>query len=406
MKRVPYVSTSLGGIMKLQRRKIGRRPLAVPAVGVVLAAALAACGGSSSGGSDAAGSSGAKTVTVAAIQDLTGPAGLAGKQLLDGMKFGIDQFNEEQGSSGIHVNLKTSDTRSTQQVAVNLMTEVAGSDAIAVLGPALSNEGLAIAPIAQREGIPYVATQENATGIPESGDFIFRLTAPQDTYQKLTTDYLAEQGVKKVVLIYASNVASNVQWAQKTIPDLLDQHSISVSDSVKITTTDTDFGAATSAVASAHPDAVGVSTVGAQNSTVITQLRRAGYKGLIFGQAGFSGGTLKGAGKLANGAVWATDFNANTSDPVGSDFVTAWKAAHDGQAPNNFNAEGYDGALMITKALEASKAASRSAVRDAMASIASAGLDASVGHITFDNRDARIAGVLVKWQNPDEVPIG
>jgi branched-chain amino acid transport system substrate-binding protein len=140
-----------------------------------------------------------------------------------------------------------------------------------------------------------------------------------------------------------------------------------------------------------------MSTFQTQNSTLVSQLRQAGYQGVIFGDTSFGGNSLQGAGTAANGCIWSADFAPFATTPQSSvDFITAWKAAKSAD-PLSFNAEGYDAVWFVARALKNAQSLDRAKVRDAMDAITKEGMPAAVGDLTFVGHDAKVPGVLNQW---------
>jgi branched-chain amino acid transport system substrate-binding protein len=357
----------------------------------------AACGTSSQGASSGGGLP--STIQLASVMDLTGPAGLAGTGVRNGIQFAVDEINRTGflGSSKVSVDFQ--DTQSNREQAVSLMTQTASGSAPAVFGPVASSETLAVVPIAQRKGLPYVATQSQTAGVVETGNYIFRLTAPQSTFQNKTAEYLAGKGVKTATVVYLSEGAANAQWGKTLMPDALKAAGVNVLDSVGVQGSETDFSSLVTRLRAANPGAIGISVIGPQNSTLVSQLRQQGYTGTIFGDLGFSGGTLQGAGPAANGVVFATDFSPFVDFPSSKTFVDAWKAANGGKDPQNFNSEGYDAMWFVARAIKEGQTVDRASLRNAMERLAGAGFDGAAGPIKFNGRDERVGGTVVQWKD-------
>ena len=129
--------------------KSGRRGTAFAAVVVSsLVAATAACS-SGGGGATQSGQGIAKDITVAAVNDQSGPVGYAGISASQGARLAVDQINE-QGylGDGVVIDLKQSDPAGEIERAVSDMTKaMADTDVSAILGPTLGQQAAAVATI-------------------------------------------------------------------------------------------------------------------------------------------------------------------------------------------------------------------------------------------------------------------
>jgi branched-chain amino acid transport system substrate-binding protein len=93
---------------------------------------------------------------------LTGPVAFLGKEQGNWAKFSVDSFN---AANGTHFTLKQGDTQLNPKLALTVGTKFT-SDAslLATLGPAGSQEVIAVGPLFKRKGLAYVSSSAtNAT---------------------------------------------------------------------------------------------------------------------------------------------------------------------------------------------------------------------------------------------------
>jgi branched-chain amino acid transport system substrate-binding protein len=114
-------------------------------------------------------------------------------------------------------------------------------------------------------------------------------------------------------------------------------------------------------------------------------------------------GNLNSAGQTAAGAVWPTNFSADQTDESSQAFVEAYEEKYDGEVPNNYAAEAYDRMWFLARAIAEADSADRAAIKDGLKAIADDGFDGAQGHVTFEDGDARVPGVLVEWDGTKEV---
>lgn len=372
------------------------------ATGAVLAVGAFAvgCGGDDEGsttGSATAGGSGdgaAKSVKATAILDVTGIAGFAAKPEQQGLELCVQQLND---TGNYDIDLTVEDTGSEQTQAVNLMNQAVRSDADIVFFGALSSEALALAPIAQQGKLPFVAMQSGVTGVVEAGDYVFRVTTPQQTFFPALYDYLQEEGVKTIGMFYASDSATIKELAEKVMPPLAEERGMEFVTNDTVTSTQTDFKSIASKIAEANPDAVFAGTQGTQNVTVIQQLRRAGYDGIIFNSGGFAGGVLDPLKKDGDKLVYPVWYAPETDLPVGKKFAEDFEAAN-GAKPTTFAGEACDGALLLGAALDQVEGeVTRESLQQALVAATEAGFPATQDEpLTFEERDARGRGFILR----------
>jgi branched-chain amino acid transport system substrate-binding protein len=372
------------------------RPRFARSVGIVgSAAALAlvatACSPSDSGGSS--GDSGLSgTVEVTSIQDLTGAVGPVGISTQNGMKLAEKQINDSGmlGDAKLKISYKDTQTKSDQ--AGSLMSSAVSTDVTAIFGPVSSQEAVVVAPIGQSAKIPTIFTQAGSEGVV-TGDYTFRVTAPQQYYQPKMASYLKSKGIKTVSFIYDSTVPTTKDITEKTLPPLLQQNGITVKGKYGFQNGTTDYSAYVSKVVGEKPDAVGVEGTNPEASPIISSLRNAGYNGLIFGGTSFGAASLEAAGQLAKGVVWATDFDPKSDFAKTKQFVSDYTAMFNAP-PVNYAAEGYDAVYLLAYGLKNANSTDRAKVQAGMAQAAKDGFDGALGPLKFDGNDLRQDGYL------------
>jgi branched-chain amino acid transport system substrate-binding protein len=379
---------------------------AVLAVGSALA--LGACGSSDDDGSSTAAGGGEKggTVKIGLIMDETGISGFAGAAAKRGFELGIREANESDAlGDGTRIEVEYADAATDIKQASSLATRMTRDDDIKALAfGTQGSEALAVAPIADRAGVPTVFIYSGGPGVVETGEGMFRVTAPQSTYTHLALEHLAREGLRRIAVIYNNDSATLNDLATRVYPELAKENGIEIVNSTGVSLRETEYGQTASKVAEARPDAVVLLLAGAPNLTAIAALERAGWSGKIVGQPGIAGGILRPLGAKANGIVYPLDFAATTSNAVGAEFVRSFEAAT-GEEANTYSAAGYDAALMLVEGIKAADGDSREAIQAGLTKAAESGFEGAAGAIEFENRDARVPGLLVEYRDGREVVI-
>jgi branched-chain amino acid transport system substrate-binding protein len=384
---------------------------ALVAVGLV-GATFAGCGSSDNGGSTGDGAStggaGGRTADVTFIADLTGPVGYAAEPMKEGIDFALAQAKKDGELKDIDVKVKVEDSASDPQQAVTLMSSAAKDDDVDATFQATGSGGaLATAPIAERGKLPMLNVQSSADGIVESGEHVYLSGAPpQELTIPLQTEYWKEQGVKDIGLIYDSSVPTLKQFAEKEYPAEAKRLGMNIAKTSTISTDQTDFNSLATEMARANVQAIMVGGQGAQNARIITQLRQAGYKGLIGGTGGFAIGVQEPLGTEADGVTYPTDFSPAAPDAATKKFVAAYKAAT-GKDPVTFTAEGYDAARLLIEALKDTDGdITRESLQAGLQKVMASGFDSGAqGRITYVDRKARLKASLVKWGANDDTSV-
>ena len=393
---------------------VGRRRKGLGGAGALaLVLAVAACtspgSGSSSGGAAGAGG-GAEglpdTIRVMSIRALTGPVSFAGLNAQKGIDLAIEQIEADGllGDTAIEVDSRDSAT-SPQEAASFASQAIADPSYVAIIGPEASAQATAVSPIVDQQGMPTVYVQAGSEGVV-IGDYTFRITPPAASYFDLAGAYAEEQGVTTASVLFNSGNPTLVQLGQEVVPELAGEHGFEVVSTGGVEATQQDFTTPASSIAGEDPDAAFLMVQGPQYPVAITQLRQAGYDGQLIGMSAAGAGNLASAGDGAAGFVWPTNFTADQDVESTRTFVEAYRAKYDGETPNNYAAEAYDAMWFLARGVAEAGSADRAAVQEGLAAVAGAGFDGAQGAITFEGNDARVPGVLVRWDGGAEVPVG
>lgn len=169
------------------------------------AAIFAGCGGGAS-----------QEIVIGNLQDLSGPTSVWGNAVTRGAEVAVEKINAKGGIDGKKIKLVTLDTKGDVQEAIKAYNRLADQDkAIAVLGPPVSNIGLALAPIANGKKVPIVGSfiDPRVTvaqdGKPQAAMFLMQPSSIQ--YAEIMASYAVEKlGLKKVAILYDQSNAFSV----------------------------------------------------------------------------------------------------------------------------------------------------------------------------------------------------
>lgn len=376
----------------------GRRSTTAAALVATAAVVLAGCGGQQA----ATGGGGRPTeFTIDFVLDQTGVAQTFTGAVRQGWDLRVEEANTNKEVEGVTLATRMHDSQSDPRVGSGVMTQVAGSDApIAAFGTG-SNVAPAVAPIAQRAGLPLVTIYSGSPGVVDAGDQIFRVTAPQATYHQIQSTYFAKQGVKRVAVIYNTDNATLKNLAEVFYPAAAQRDGYEIVSNSGVSVKATDISAEMTGVLASKPDAVLMLVLSQQNTSVVTQLRRANFPGIIAAQPGIGRQALETLGAEADGVVYPIDFSPATEAATGQAFVEAYTARY-GDSPDTFAASGYDGASMVIEALKTATSFDRETLHQALLDVSTRGFDGAAGPVRFEDRDARVDGVMVRWEGGTE----
>ncbi len=362
--------------------------------------AAAGCGESSgsTGRGSEEGLSG--TITIAAPLSLTDVAAFAGLDSRKGMEFAIDEINESGYLGDATLKADFVDVALDDDKALSAVRGAISGDAVAIVGMTLGNHSLAAAPIAQQSKVPFVVVNSGGLkDVTQVGDYVYQTDVSQFRYADKMTEELQARGITETALIWNDDVPAVIDL-HKRYGDLFPDYGIKVADDTAVASTTTDFSAVATSIAKSDPQAVAVLTRGPV--AIIEALRKAGYEGQIWSQAGLAGGVGAAAAPVTDGVIFTANAASGSNIASMEKFFTEYKAAT-GEVAYAFAAQGYDAVWAVARALKASDCSTRECVKDGLAKVAAEGYEGALGDVTFEDRNAIGPGVILEDKGGEEI---
>jgi branched-chain amino acid transport system substrate-binding protein len=170
----------------------GRR-FGVAALGAVALVLLGASTGASAPAGD---------VWLAEISPLTGPLSFVGVDNRQGVDAAVKELNSRGGINKRRVRVQVFDDGSNPSQAVSHMNKVADDDKfLGVIGSGFSSSGLAMAPIIEREKIPYISMASSVAQVSPAKPYYYMTTATSRLFAYSLAFQLRKLGIKRIALM-------------------------------------------------------------------------------------------------------------------------------------------------------------------------------------------------------------
>ena len=215
-----------------------------------------------------------------------------------------------------------------------------------IIGPICSPGTLAVAPLAERDGVVLITTGSAAETISQAGDFIFRnhITMSQKT-GKLAQ--VAALKFNSVATIY--DQANDAYLAGNNIVvDEFNKQSKVVAVTEGFGKDATDFRTQLTKIKIKQPEAIYIGALMPQAAIIVNQMKELGISSQIISEDGFAVDNkfLEAIGKSSEGIIFATtDFNRENTNQIFWDLY----AQQFGRNPDIFAAQSYDTAMILVK---------------------------------------------------------
>jgi len=331
------------------------------------------------------------TINLGVIFPLSGPQAHFGVESSDGIILAMERINREGGILGRQINLIIADDENIPANTVANFLRLTTQDGVGiVMGSSTSGATSAIAPMAQQQGVVVISPSATAFGVTQFGDFIFR-TCFIDSFQGIVGANFAFDSLnaRRAAVLYDQGADYNRGLAHAFMAQFQARGGQIVSHQVYMSGA-VDFSAQVTSIAASAPDVVFLPNFLNDVALQAMQLRAQGVNVPLLGGDGWDG-VVNIAGPEIAGGLWSGSFSAETTDPLGAQFVRDFQARF-GRTATQFAALGYDTMMLIADAIRRAGTEEPRAVRDALAATNASFV---TGTITFDANRNPIKGAVI-----------
>jgi branched-chain amino acid transport system substrate-binding protein len=310
-------------------------------------------------------------IIVGLIQDLSGPGSVFGNSCKKGSELAIAKINAAGGLNGRKIKLISYDIKGDIQESINAFTRLADVDkAVAVVGPPLSNVGLATISITNEKKVSFLgAFGDPACMINKDGSlnkYMF-LAQPSAPYLgELAADYaLKKLGYKNFAFFTRQDHSYNMA-AYKAFVDYVKAKGGKVLTSQFCNANDTDFKTQLTKINESKPDVLVSIVTTREDVIMVQQANQLGIKLPIIGNSDFSlpFASLLNDRKIANQIYFPNnlDYEQESIQAVRKEYKAMFNTE-----PDIKSYIGYDEITILAEAIkQAGYRTTRAAIRDSL----------------------------------------
>jgi len=309
------------------------------------------------------------TIKIGFMGALTGDVAMFGKPTLEGMKIAADEINASGGVNGKKIEIVEADNRGDKQEGASVAQKLISRDnVVAILGDPTTGISKVVAPIAQKAQVVLLSAGATGPGLVEVGDYIFRNTLLDNVAIPACIDYFANVlKYKKVAVITSDNNDYSVGLSQ-TFLDAAKGKGIEIVADEKVKDGDKDFSAQVTNIKAKKPDVIFYSGYYTEGALIMKEARKQGIKANMFGGDGlFSPEFVKLGGEAVEGSMSALGFSPEQATPETAKFIKTFKNKFIGALPGLFDAQGYDGLMMLADAMKRANSSDPKVFKTALA---------------------------------------
>lgn len=213
----------------------------------------------------------ADTIKIGALFDLSGRAAFIGTPTKLVAEMVVDKINADGGINGKKLELIIADTEADPAKAVSIIRRFIHRDkVVAIIGPTLTDVGMAVKPHIDRGQIPIIMTVGGDPVIMGgkfgSYEWVFKSPQRSSTAVERMFIYLKEKGLTRVAVLAAADGfgKDGERWMESLAP----QYGIEIIAKESFGTRDTDMTAQLTRLRNSNPQAILTWTIGPAGSIV------------------------------------------------------------------------------------------------------------------------------------------
>jgi branched-chain amino acid transport system substrate-binding protein len=314
--------------------------------------------------------------SIAALLPQTGQLAFYGDRVLKGIQLAVHTYNLQNPDNRVEIIIK--DTEGSPEKAVAALTETASKGILAAIGPLLTREVEAIAPLLDKLKVPVITPAASGEGIGRISPWLFRNALTNSNQAAAAAQYALEQHLKKIVIMHPDG-ASGKDLARLFAKDL--ERKAEVLTSIAYPSEVKDFGPYIRRVVEIDlrsqripiPEdeaerkklfldftpsfsALYLPGTAERVGLLIPQLAYYNIKNIaiIGSNEWHSPDLIERADKYAEGAVFTDGFFPESDSPTIKQVITAYRSAYQ-EDPDILSAQAYDAAMMVFSLINARK---------------------------------------------------
>jgi branched-chain amino acid transport system substrate-binding protein len=335
----------------------------------------------------------------------TGTYSKPGKYTQEGYLLWEKQVNERGGLLGRPVKMIIYDDKSDPATSVKLYEKLITEDKVElVVGPYSSPVTNAASVVSEKHKMPMVASLAATTSIWERGfKYLFMTISPAEVYLEGVVDIAAQKGLKTVAVINEDTLFSKAAAAGGA--KLAEQRGMKVVFRDAYPKGTSDFATVLSKIKAANPDVLLVGSYFDDAVAIARQMKELDVNPKMYGVT--VGGDLpefyQQLGKTAEYVYGSTQWEASLPFAGIKEFVEAYKKMWNHE-PVYHSAAGYNGVLILEKAIREAGSLDRDKLRDILLKMKTTTI---FGNYQVDERGFQIGHkmVIIQWLDGKKVPV-
>jgi branched-chain amino acid transport system substrate-binding protein len=298
-----------------------------------------------------------ETIRVGLIATLTGKYSALGSEDKKAVELAVEQVNEKGGLLGQKVTLLTRDDQTMPDKSVLAYNELKAENVVAVIGSVFSNSALAVEPLSQRDGIPYISLTPADEQVQPIKPYVFVVPALSGAFAERYLDYMQSQKIQKIAIAHDTKGAYAVA-GYSAMKALASKYGVQIVKDEEFETATSDFSAIFTHIKGSGAQAFVFWGSGPPGVTATKQYAAANIKIPLFMTAAQASKLwLEPVGAAGEGVTVVSSIGVvgdylpdGPQKQVIERIAAPYRAKH-GYPPPQFAQDGYSGALLLFEAI-------------------------------------------------------
>ena len=219
----------------------------------LIAALLVSCGGDA-GNNDAAPAPEGDTVIIGGLAPLTGSAAVYGNTAAQGARLAFKEINEAGGILGKQVDFRLEDEKGDVTEAVNAYSKLMDEGMVMLLGDVTSKPSLAVAELANEDGMPMITPTGTQLDITEGKPYVFRACFTDPFQGEILAIFAKDTLNAKTVAVLSNNSSEYSQGVADAFIAKAEELGLELIAHEGYSDSDSDFRGQLTSIKSKNPD--------------------------------------------------------------------------------------------------------------------------------------------------------
>ena len=292
------------------------------------------------------------SIQIGAVLPLTGSAQVYGQSIQKGIELAFAKL--VASDSAVQYSLSVLDSETDPAKGAELVKQLYGDGAIAVIGGVTTAEALQSVTIADEYDRVLLSPSASTPQLTGISKYFYRVFV-SDAREGTTMANFATQKLKVASAVILAKEDAYAQGNQEVFETNFIRQGGEVLEKILFPAVGGDFSGLIERVMTLKPDAVYLAAYAEEISEMIRELRQQNFKGYILSTAAFaSPEIIEQVGPAAEGVfLTQAGFDTASKEPRIKEFVDSYRAKYS-LTPDLYAAHGYDSVMVLAAAIKES----------------------------------------------------